>query len=92
MIRTFRCRDTERLFDDQFVSRFQAFQRTARRKLEALAAATSLEDLRRVPGNRLEALRGDRAGQFSIRINAQWRVCFEWAEGDVREVEIVDYH
>lgn len=92
MIRTFRRKDAERLFDDQFVSRFQAVERTARRKLEALNAASSLEDQRRVPGNRLEALRGDRAGQFSIRINEQWRVCFRWVEGDAHDVEIVDYH
>ena len=92
MIRTFRRQDTARLFDDQFVRRFQAFERTARRKLESLNAASSLEDLRRVPGNRLEALRGDRAGQFSIRINDQWRICFRWVDGDAYDVEIVDYH
>ncbi len=92
MIRTFRRKDAERLFDDRFVPRFQAVERAARRKLEALNAASSLEDLRRVPGNRLEALRGDRAGQFSIRINEQRRVCFRWVEGDAHDVEIVDYH
>ncbi len=92
MIRSFRHKDTERLFDDQFVPRFQAFERTARRKLESLNAASRLEDLRMIPGNRLEALRGDRAGQFSIRINDQWRVCFRWIEEDALDVEIVDYH
>ncbi len=92
MIRSFRHKDTERLFDDQFVPRFQAFERTARRKLESLNAASRLEDLPMIPGNRLEALRGDRAGQFSIRINDQWRVCFRWIEEDALDVEIVDYH
>ena len=92
MIRGFRCRETQRLFADQFVRRFQAVERSARRKLEALNAATSIEDLRLIPGNRLEALKGNREGQFSIRINDQWRLCFEWRDGDSYEVEIVDYH
>ncbi len=92
MIRSFRCKDTEKLFGDRFVARFQAFQRSARKKLEMLGAATRLEDLARVPGNRLEALKGDRIGQHSIRINAQWRICFEWRDNDAHEVEIVDYH
>lgn len=92
MIRSFRCKGTEKLFDDRFVPRFQAFERAARRKLEALNAATSLEDLGRIPGNRLEALVGNRQGQHSIRINAQWRLCFVWNRGDAEDVEIVDYH
>ena len=92
MIKSFRCRDTEDLFEDRFVRRFQAVERTARRKLEALNAATSLADLSFVPGNRLEALRGDREGQYSIRINDQWRLCFEWSGRDSFNVEIVDYH
>lgn len=92
MIRTFRSKQTEKLFDDRFVSRFQAFDRAARKKLEMLNAATSLEDLGLIPGNRLEALRGDREGQYSIRINDQWRLCFQWRAGDAYEVEIVDYH
>lgn len=91
MIKSFRCRDTERLFDDQPVRRFQSFERPARRKLEILAAAERLEELRQPPGNRLEALRGDRAGQYSIRINDQWRICFRWENGAM-DVEIVDYH
>ncbi len=82
----------EKLFGDRFVPRFQAFQRTARKKLEMLDAATSLEDLRLIPGNRLEALRGDRTGQFSIWINDQCRLCFEWRDGHAHQVEIVDYH
>ena len=93
MIRSFRCKKSKRLFDDRHVSRFQAIQRQARRKLEMLNAAASLEDLARVPGNRFEALRGDREGQYSIRINAQWRLCFCWTgEEDATDVEIVDYH
>jgi len=67
-------------------------ERVARRKLEMLAAATSLSSLSMIPGNRLEALKGDRAGQYSIRINDQWRLCFEWSQGDCFNVEIVDYH
>ena len=92
MIRTFRCRDTEALFEDHFVRRFQAIERVARRKLEMLNAAPNLSVLSLIPGNRLEALKGDRAGQYSIRINDQWRLCFEWVEGDCFNVEIVDYH
>ncbi len=92
MIKTFRCRDTEALFEDRFVRRFQAIERAARRKLEMLDAATTLSAFSLVPGNRLEALKGDRIGQYSIRINDQWRLCFEWSEGDSFNVEIVDYH
>ena len=92
MIKTFRCRDTEALFQDRLVRRFQAIERVARRKLEMLDAATSLADLSQISGNRLEPLKGDRAGQYSIRVNDQWRVCFEWVEGDSFNVEIVDYH
>jgi toxin HigB-1 len=92
VIRSFASKDAERLFQDQFVRRFQGFERAARKKLEMLDAATSLDDLRRVPGNRLEALRGDRTGQWSIRINRQWRLCFEWREGAPCEVEIAGYH
>ena len=92
VIKSFRCRDTEDLFEDRFVRRFQAFERTARRKLESLDAATSLADLALIPGNRLEALHGDREGQYSIRINDQWRLCFVWSGRDCFEVEIVDYH
>jgi proteic killer suppression protein len=92
VIKSFRCRDTEDLFEDRFVRRFQSVEKTARRKLEALDAATSLADLSFIPGNRLEALRGDREGQYSIRINDQWRLCFEWSGRDSLNVEIVDYH
>lgn len=92
MIKSFRCKDTEALFNDRRIRRFQAIERVARRKLEMLAAAARLDDLARVRGNRLEALKGDRAGQHSIRINDQWRICFRWKRGDTVGVEIVDYH
>lgn len=92
MIRSFACKDTERLFDDYRVRRFQAFETVARRKLKMLDDATRLDDLAALPGNRLEALRGDRQGQHSIRINDQYRICFGWRDGDAYHVEIVDYH
>jgi proteic killer suppression protein len=91
MIRSFRCKDTERLFDTWSCPRFSAFARMALRKLNLLDAAEKLDDLRVPPGNRLEALHGDRKGQHSIRINDQWRVCFRWDSG-AHGVEIVDYH
>jgi proteic killer suppression protein len=80
------------LFEDRFVRRFQALERIARRKLLYLNRAVRLEDLRIPPGNQLEALKGDRAGTYSIRINDQWRICFSWKDGDAHDVEIVDYH
>lgn len=92
MIRSFRCADIARLFVDQNVARFRAIERVARRKLLYLNAARRLEDLRVPPGNRLEALRGDRKKQHSIRINDQWRICFVWRNGEAFDVEIVDYH
>ena len=92
MIRSFRSKETETLFADMEVPRFRAFERIARRKLLYLHRARSLRDLLAPPGNRLEALRGDRKGQHSIRINDQWRVCFVWKNGDAYDVEIVDYH
>jgi proteic killer suppression protein len=92
MIRSFRDSDVQRLFGDQDVPRFRAIERGARRKLLYLHQARRLEDLRVPPGNRLEALKGDRRGQHSIRINDQWRICFNWKDGDAFEVEIVDYH
>jgi proteic killer suppression protein len=92
VIRSFADRDTSRLFGDERVPRFQAFERQARRKLLIIDAALSLDDLRVPPGNRLEALSGDRSGQYAIRINKQWRVCFRWEDGDASDVEIVDYH
>jgi proteic killer suppression protein len=92
MIRTFRCRHTAALFRDRRVKRFRSIERAARRKLAMLDATTELSDLRVPPGNRLEALRGDRAGQHGIRINDQWRVCFVWSGQDAFDVESVDYH
>jgi len=93
MIRAFRCRDTERIWRGQTSRKFPAdIQERALRKLRQLHAAMTLDDLRNPPGNRLEALKGDRAGQMSIRINEQWRICFVWRDGDANEVEIVDYH
>jgi toxin HigB-1 len=91
MIKSFRCRDTEAIANDESVRRFQSIERVARRKLEMLASAERLEDLNVPPGNRLEALKGDRAGQHSVRINRQWRICFRWDDG-AGDVEIVDYH
>lgn len=92
MIRSFVCRDTDRLFNDEPVRRFVNIIGPARRKLQYLHAAGALEDLRVPPGNRLEALKGDRKGQHSIRINRQWRICFRWVDGFAEDVEIVDYH
>ena len=92
MIKSFRGRDTADLFNDLLVPRYRAFERQARRKLLYLHRARRLDDLRAPPGNRLEALRGDRRGQHSIRINDQWRICFRWDEGNAYDVEIVDYH
>ena len=92
MIRSFRCADTERLFRREPVRRFRAIERQALRKLDLLDAAPDLKTLSTLPGNRLERLRAEREGQYSIRINDQWRLCFEWREGHAYAVEIVDYH
>ena len=93
MIRSFRDRETEKVFNREPSRRWSRdLQRVARRKLLMLDAAETLADLRVPPGNRLEKLSGDREGQYSIRINDQWRICFLWAEGDAHDVEITDYH
>lgn len=93
MIRGFRDRDTERLFHREPVRKWGPdIQRVGLRKLRILDAATSLEDLRVPPANRLEKLRGDRSGRWSIRINDQWRLSFRWRDGDAFDVELVDYH
>jgi len=93
MIKSFRSKETEQLFHRQSVRKLPStIQRNALKKLLILDAAESLEDLRIPPANRLEKLSGDRQGQYGIRINQQWRICFEWNQGNVYNVEIVDYH
>jgi len=92
VIRSFRCPETERLHRRQPSRRFQSIERIARRKLRQLDSATELRDLAAPPGNRLEAVCGDRKGQHSVRIDDQWRLCFVWREGNAYDVEIVDYH
>ena len=92
MIRSFRSKTTEQLHARQPIKRFRAFARVAQRKLRQLDIAVELRDLASPPGNHLEALKGNREGQYSIRINDQWRICFVWRDGDAYDVEIVDYH
>ena len=92
VIQTFTCADTEALSNGRRVKRFTSIESVARRKLRQLQIADRLEDLRVPPGNRLEALKGNRAGQYSIRVNDQFRVCFRWTAAGAADVEIVDYH
>jgi len=92
VIRGFRCAETELVWNREHSRKFHNIERVALRKLTMLHAATSLQDLRVPPGNELEALTKDRAGQHSIRVNRHWRVCFVWKEGGAHDVEIVDYH
>jgi proteic killer suppression protein len=92
VIRSFRDKETEKVFQREFSRKFQRLAPVAKRKLDQIHAAAALLDLRAIPGNRLEALAGDRAGQYSVRVNDQWRICFRWVDGDSVEVEIVDYH
>ena len=92
MIKTFKCTDTQALSKGERVKRFANIATVARRKLRQLEIAARLDDLRVPPGNRLEALKGGRAGQHSIRINDQFRVCFRWTAAGAEDVEIVDYH
>ena len=92
VIKSFRSSGAERLFQRQRIRKFRSIERSALRKLDMLDAADDLRVLAELPGNRLEKLSGDRKGQYSIRINDQWRVCFEWRDGDAYEVEIADYH
>jgi len=91
MIKSFKCKKTERLFDGERVPAFSGFKRQAEKRLRILDASETLEALKALPSNRFEALSGDRKGQYSIRVNQQWRVCFTWHEG-ADDVEIVDYH
>jgi proteic killer suppression protein len=92
VIQSFRSEETERLFHRQPRRKFRAIERSALRKLDMLDAANDLRILAALPGNRLERLRGNREGQYSIRINDQWRICFEWRDGAAHGVEITDYH
>jgi proteic killer suppression protein len=92
MIQSFKCADTLSLYEGHGARRFGAIRPIAERKLQMLDSAASLDALRAPPGNRLEALKGDRAGQYSIRINSRWRVCFAWTPDGREAVEIVDYH
>lgn len=93
MIKSFQDKETEKIFNRQISSKLpQDIQRIARKKLVIIDAAASLNDLRTPPGNRLEALKRDRKGQHSIRINDQWRICFKWRDGDAYDAEITDYH
>ena len=92
MIQSFKCTDTQHLFETGKSRRFAAFKAILERKLQQLDSAETLEFLKSPPGNRLEALKGDRAGQHSIRVNDQWRLCFVWSEFGPGDVEVVDYH
>jgi proteic killer suppression protein len=93
MIKSFRCKETERIFHGRFATRFpKEMQRVALRKLTQIHGAATLTFLRVPPGNRLEKLSGDREGQWSIRINDRWRICFHWQDGHAHDVEITDYH
>ena len=92
MIRSFKCDDTRKLFETGKSARFGSILKVATRKLTQLEAATTLEFLRSPPGNRLEALKGNREAQHSIRVNNQWRLCFRWTPSGAEDVEIVDYH
>lgn len=92
MIRSFRNKDTRQIYEGGKVKKWLSIHRQIEKKLQILDVATSLEDLKHLPGNRFEALKGDRNGQYSIRINQQWRICFRWEDGEPIDVEIVDYH
>ncbi|NRB11308.1 MAG: type II toxin-antitoxin system RelE/ParE family toxin [Rickettsiaceae bacterium] len=92
MIKSFACKDTKKLFNNLYVKNFASFQRQAQIKLKLLNAINDVNELTIPPGNRLEALKGNRSGQYSIRINKQWRICFTWKDSHVYDVEIVDYH
>jgi proteic killer suppression protein len=92
VIKSFKCDDTRKLFETGKSARFGSIVKVATRKLVQLQAAATLEFLRSPPGNRLEALKGNREGQYSIRINDQWRICFRWTAAGPEDVEIVDYH
>ena len=92
MIKTFKNKETRDLYEGKIIRRWQGFHQQAERRLHILDEATCLNDLRYLPSNHFEALHGDRRGQYSIRINKQWRICFKWIENEPYEVEIIDYH
>ena len=92
MIQSFKCKETQALYEGRYPRRFKAFIAVAERKIAQLDAAQTLDFLKAPPGNHLEALKGDRKGQHSIRINDQWRICFKWSSAGPMDVEIVDYH
>jgi proteic killer suppression protein len=92
VIRSFRDKEIDKVFRREFSRRFQGISAAAKRKLDHIHAAGELADLRVIPGNRFEALAGDRSGQYSIRVNDQWRICFRWMPPEAMDVEIVDYH
>ena len=92
MIKSFTCRDTEALFNDRRIRRFQSIERQARKRLLVLHAAPSLEALMLNPGNKFHSLGGKRKGQYAVSINEQWRICFEWRDGNAYQVQIIDYH
>lgn len=92
MIKSFRCKNTEALYQGKRVRKFEAFAMQAEKRLEILDNAKTIHDLMGLPSNRFESLVGNRVGQYSIRINQQWRLCFEWKDADAYNVEIVDYH
>ncbi len=92
MIRAFKDKNTKAIYDGKPVKKFNSFARQAERRLLILDSAATLNDLRNLPSNRFEYLKGDRRGQYSIRINSQWRVCFRWIKGEPQDVEIVDYY
>jgi toxin HigB-1 len=92
VIRSFRDRETEKVFRREFSRKFQGIAAIGKRKLDQVNAAAALSDLGAIPGNRLESLAGDRKGKYSIRVNDQWRICFRWVDSEAFEVEIVDYH
>ena len=91
-IQSFKCNHTQKLFEGEQPKRFKNIENVATRKLQMIDSAVELKDLRAPPANRLEALKGNRVGQYSIRINDQWRVCFRWTAAGITDVEIVDYH
>ncbi len=92
MIKSFKCKNTEKLYGREFVKKFKPIARKALTRLRVLETAPTLGALVAIPGNRFEALKGDRKDQYSIRINDQWRICFKWEDGYALDVEIVDYH